>query len=205
MRYCGHDECEPPSSFGRFWASISEEDAPFCSLQGGRAEEEANWSTPQIEGVADLTPSIEKKTEPLVFSLSCSSCCGTRDVAAQVDCTHDKCQGCSWMEGYNSWGSPDSVSDVNRVAGGAHKCQRSPKIQLQPSHCLEGYTQKDEQGMKNGCLSSNGGAACTWAGYSSVEKGIGRRNEKQDLDKNGRRETTCVCLRLKPVFFYELL
>lgn len=55
------------------------------------------------------------------------------------------------------WESPDSVSDVDRVAVGAHKCHWSPKIQLQLLHCMKGCSDKHKQGKKNGCLSSNGG------------------------------------------------
>lgn len=55
------------------------------------------------------------------------------------------------------WGSPDNVSDVDRVAVGAHKCHWSPKIQLQLLHCMKGCMDKHKQRKKNGCLSSNGG------------------------------------------------
>lgn len=77
-----------------------------------------------------------------------------------------------------------------------------PKDSITASHCMKGYTHKDKQGMKNGCLSSNWGAVCSWAGYSSMEKGAWRRTEKQDVDKNGRRETTCVCVSGSNLCFF---
>lgn len=77
-----------------------------------------------------------------------------------------------------------------------------PKDSITASHCVKGYTHKDKQGMKNGCLSSNWGAVCSWAGYSSMEKGAWRRTEKQDMDKNGRRETTCVCVSGSNLCFF---
>lgn len=145
--YCGHDERELP------WV-LEGSEHPFLKrmllfvlrkedVQRRRRTDQS----PKSRGLLIWLLQLRKK-QPLVFSLSCSSCCRKRDVAAQVDCMHDKCQGCSWMEGYSSWGSPDSVSDVDRVAGEARKCQRSPKIRLQPLHCMESCTQEDEQGMK---------------------------------------------------------
>lgn len=99
------------------------------------------------------------------------------------------------------WGSPDSLSDVDRVAVGAHKCHWSPKIQLQPSHCMKGYTYKHKQGMKEACLSSNRGAACSWAGYGSMEKrSVEDKGKAEHGEKGRKRNRICLCLRLQSMF-----
>lgn len=131
----------------------------------------------------------------MFFSLSCSFCCEKKEMLLCEWVVH-KINAKTAVErrATAQWGSPDSVSDVDRVAVGAHKCHRSPKILLQPLHCMKGSAYKHKQGMKNGCLGSNWGAACSWADTVAWKKGVWRRKKKQDADKNGGRETTCVCV-----------
>lgn len=99
------------------------------------------------------------------------------------------------------WGSPDSVSDVDRVAVGAHKCHWSPKIQLQPLHCMKGYTYKHKQGMKNGCLGSNWGAACSWAETVAWKKECGGERRSRTQTKMGE-EKPHVSASQAPIYVF---
>lgn len=188
---------------------FAEEDAPLQFLQEEHAMRKAleiNCQTPN-PGYCWLGCFSWEKADPMGFSLAWSFCCEKNEILLHEWILHMiNAKTAVERRVTAHWGSPDSVSDADRVAVGAHKRHCSPKIQFQPSHCMKVYTYKHKQEMKNGCLSSNWGAAFAWTGYGSMEEGVQRRKGKQGMDRNRGRETACACVSgSNPGVFYEWL
>lgn len=99
------------------------------------------------------------------------------------------------------WGSPDSVSDIDRVAVGAHKCHWSPKIQLQFLHCMKDCMDEHKQGKKNGCLSSNGGKITHELDTVAWKKECGGERKSRTRAKSGA-ESPHVSVSQAPIYVF---